>query len=221
MLRTATLFLILLLALVVAAPVLAQEEAHFEGFTRNTNPNIAGTVINGRGLVTALYAPLTSNFVANEYTWEILGLTSQGSVLRDSVYYTTYSVIGSTFSIYEDPAQDARPTYYFCPTTNPDGVYNNGAVYLRGHFTQYSTTFDIHADSYGVGTFQGMVNWDSGTHLFELPPGRRGSWQFGGSTTSSYACIPASYEQALTGRIFQVTTPVRNSTWGQVRRLYH
>jgi hypothetical protein len=218
--RVVTAAVILVLALAFPLAAMAQEEAHFEGYTHHSNPNIAGTVLDGRGLVTALYPPLVSNFGTNEYTWEILGLVSQGSVLRDSVYFTTYAVVGSTFSIYEDPSKDAYAGFYNCPVTSLDPEFNNGTLYLRGHFTNYSTTFDIHAASYGQGTFTGRVNWDTGSHVSDLPVGRRGSWQFGGSTTSSHACVPATYDQQMTGRIFQLTTGAQSSTWGKVRRLY-
>jgi len=220
MARTVTILALVVLALAAPVAAFAQEEGHFEGFTRFTNPSLPGTVINGRGLVTALYPPLVTNFNANEYTWEFLNLVSMGSVLRDSVYYTTYAVGGSSFTIYEDPLQDARPTYYNCPNTNPDAVYNDGGVYLKGHFTSFKSTFDIHGDSYGQGTFTAQLNWDSGSNLGDLPVGRRGAWQFGGTTTSSDACIPASYQQALTGRIFQLTTPVGSTTWGKLKQLY-
>jgi hypothetical protein len=218
--RFATVAVLLVLALAVPVAAMAQEEAHFEGYTHFTNPNIMGTVIDGRGLVTALYAPLVSNFGLNEYTWEVKHLMSMGSVLRDSVYHTTYSVAGSTFSIYADPSNNARSGFYNCPSTAPDANFSDGALYLRGHFVTFTTTFDIHADSYGQGTFTGTVNWDTGSNVGDLPIGRRGSWQFGGSTTSSYACIPSGYDQQMTGRIFQLTTPVSSTTWGKVRKLY-
>ncbi len=212
----------LLLLIAIAAPMVAfaQEEAHYEGYTRFTNPSLPGTVINGRGLVTALYPPLITNFAGNEYTWELLGLTSQGSVLSDSVYYTNYAVSGSSFSIYEDPSFDATSGFYNCPSTSPDASFNNGALYLRGHFTSFKSTFDIHYFAYGQGTFTAQLNWDTGTHINDLPVGRRGAWTFGGSTTSVYACIPPTYQQQMTGRIFQLTTPAAKTTWGQVRRLY-
>jgi len=230
--RVALVLMVVLLALLVAAPVLAQtgppgpQEAHFEGFSRHTNPNPPGTVIDGRGLVTALFPPMITDFVHNEYTWEMLNLVSQGSVLKDSVYYTTYTVVNglnpATFTVYEDPSQDARPTYYFCPNSLPDNVYTDGAVYLRGHFTDYKTSFDIHADNYGQGTFRGDVNWDSGTHIGDIPIGHRGAWQFGGTSVSPYSCIPVAlgYEEAMTGIIYQEITPAAPTTWGKLHRLY-
>ncbi|MBI5837686.1 MAG: hypothetical protein HZB25_10610 [Candidatus Eisenbacteria bacterium] len=215
-----TIAALLVVALMAPMAAFAQEEAHYEGYTRFTNPSLPGTVINGRGLVTALYPPLVSAFSTHEYTWEMLGLTSLGSVLRDSVYTTTYSVAGSSFSIYEDPSFDASAGFYNCPSTAPDAAFNNGVLYLRGHFTSFRTTFDIHYDVYGQGTFTAQLNWDTGSHIGDLPPARRGAWTFGGSTVSSYACIPPTYDQQMTGRIFQLTTPVSKTTWGQVRRLY-
>ena len=218
--RLVTVAVLLILALAAPVAALAQEEAHFEGYTHFTNPNMIGTLIDGRGLVTALYSPLVSNFGVNEYTWEVGHLMSLGSVLRDSVYRTTYAVTGSTFSIYEDPSGNARAGFYNCPSTAADADFSDGTLYLRGHFVSFTTSFDIHSYNYGMGTFNGTVNWDTGSNIGDLPVGRRGSWQFGGSTTSSYSCIPPGYDQQMTGRIFQLTTPVTGTTWGNVRKLY-
>lgn len=140
------------------------------------------------------------------------------------MYYTTY-ITGnpSSFSIYEDPAQNARPTFYNCPSDiiGLDPRYSDGALYLRGHFTQFSTTFDTHADTYGQGTYTARLNWDSGAHVNDLPANRRGGWTFGGTTTDQFACLPASqYGQALTGRIFQMTTRTEATTWGHLRTMY-
>jgi hypothetical protein len=227
MIRIATICLAVLALMFVSVPLWAApgpQEGHFEGFTRNTNPNIIpGTIIDGRGLVTATFPPLVSNFNTNEYTWELVGLVSQGSVYRDSSYVTVYTCgPNSTFTIYEDPLQDARPAYYLCPNPNPDGVYNNGTVYLKGHFVSYKTTFDVHTDTYGVGTFTATVNWDSGTHLGDLPVGQRGAWQFGGTSTDAYSCIPVllNYEEAMTGIIYRQITPATGTTWGRIRNLY-
>jgi hypothetical protein len=231
--RAVIVVFFLVVALAAAGAAYAQEEAHYEGYSMGSNPSPAGTPMNGRGLVTALYPPLVKNFALNEYTWVFDGLVSLGSALKDSVYYTNY-IIGPTvtFSIYEDPAQDASPTFYNCPSdiVGVDPRYSNGALYLRGHFTQYSSTFDIHTVTYGQGTYTARLNWDSGLAVTNnwLPAGKRGGWTFGGTSTSAFTCIPAigdpnfgPYQQALTGRIFQTTTKVQTSTWGTLRTLYH
>src|SRR4051794_33534572 len=81
----------LLLTVGFASAALAQEEAHYEGYSIGSNPNPeSGTPLNARGLVTALYSPLVSDFVTNEYTWVVEGLIAQGSVLSDSQWVTTY-----------------------------------------------------------------------------------------------------------------------------------
>lgn len=215
--------LAVLLSLAVVGAASAQEEAHYEGYTYGSNPSLAGTELKGRGLVTALYPPLVSNFVVNEYTWVIDRLYSNGSVLTDSVYNTSHAAgNASRFRIWEDKQINARPTFYFCPSDiiGDDIRYEDGALYLQGHFIYYKSTFDIHTDSYGMGTFVAQLNWDTGTHVNDLPLNKRGGWTFGGSTTSAFACIPPKYEQAMTGRIFQLTTGVTESTWGQLRKAY-
>src|SRR5437868_3806746 len=176
MIRSLTVALAILLTVGLASAAFAQEEVHYEGYSIGTNPNPeSGTPINARGLVTALYNPLVSDFTANEYTWVISGLVSQGSVLKDSSWETTY-VPGGNFTIWEDPCQNARPTFYLCPSdiVGLDPRYEDNCspvagYYLQGHFTAFKTTFDIHTDTYGQGTFVGTLNWDSGNHINDLP----------------------------------------------------
>lgn len=86
----------ILTALVTAGAAFAQEEVHFEGYWV-TNPfGGPGTSLEGRGLVTALYPPLTSNFVANEYTWTTSGLTVAGASVVGSTTYQTFNLAGAT-----------------------------------------------------------------------------------------------------------------------------
>lgn len=224
--RFITGMLIAALAVAISGVAMAQEEAHFEGSFVNstcppTNPNPAVFGLEGRGLVTALYAPLTSSFVLNEYTWVIKGITPVANTVVGTTCYTSYAVAGALFTIYEDAGQDARPTFYNCPSDIlfADPRYSNGLVYLRGHFTAFNSQYDTFS---GTGTFTAQMNWDTGAHLAELPGGRRGVWTFGGTTTQIFACIPFAngYDQNITGRMFQLTTGTKNTTWGQLRNLY-
>jgi len=234
MIRWITVFAVLL-SLAVAGVAVAQEEAHYEGYFINsahppTNPNPGVIGLEGRGLVTALAfpgSPLTSDFVHFEYTWVLTGALPAASSTVGTTTYTTYNVslMPATITIYEDKLQDARPTFYLCPadiTPSPpgDGRYSNGPIYLRGHFVTLSTQYD---SGTLTGTFTGQLNWDSGSHLFELPIGRRGGFTFGGTTTFDFACIPlaSGYDQAMTGRIFQLTTAARTASWGVLRTMYH
>ena len=233
--RFITGMLVAAFAVTFASVAMAQEEAHFEGFFTNstcppTNPNPGVFGVEGRGLVTALYAPLVSNFVANEYTWQIQGLVPVGNVQNGSTCYTSYAVNGplgvAQFTIYEDPTNDARPVFYLCPSgVGPvppgDPAYTNGAVYLRGHFTAFNSQYDNFSQT---GTFTAQVNWDSGNAngFGNLPGGRHGSWTFGGTTNSPFACVPlaSGYDQQITGRMFQLTTKAAGKTWGDIRKLY-
>ncbi len=218
--RFVTIALTALTALTLASLAFAQEEAHYEGyFQPGGSVSGPGQNLHGDGLVTALYPPLVSNFVAKEYTWHISGLTSQGSVNTGGTQFrTNYTTVGSTFEIWEDPGQDLRPVFYNCPSGVTHPKSTNGTLYLKGFFVSFLTTFDL---AIGTGTFQGSLNWASGTHLSDLPVGRRGAWTFGGTTDNAYACIPVGSELAITGRIFQLTTPVQGTSWGALKRLYH
>lgn len=228
MIRARQVCIAFLFAAAFSAPALAQEEAHYEGYATGLNSAANGTWVSARGLVTALYLPLSSDFVANEYTWVITGLIPTNTTFQDSVYTTVYQPSNdATFAIWEDPCQDARPAFYLCPSgiLVADSRYSNscspaGTPYLRGHFTYFMTALNIRSIASGQGTFTATLNWDSGTHLTQLSPGHRGGWHFGGSTTSVDACLPAGYQQALTGRIFQATTSISPSTWGRLKKLY-
>ena len=150
-----------------------------EGFFVNSahpaaNPNPAVVGLAGRGLVTALYAPLVTNFTANEYTWVMSGLLPIANTLYGTTTYTSYDVasIPSSFTVYEDPSQDARPTFYNCPADVDanDPRYSDGVVYLKGHFASFNSQYDT---STQTGTFNGTVSWDAGSHLVNLPGSRR------------------------------------------------
>ena len=147
------------------------------------------------------------------------GLKVTGTSTSGTTTYASYDLTNAQMSIYEDAGQDARPTFYNCPSdmTPTDTRYSNGTLYLRGHYTSFLTSYDT---STLTGTFTAQVNWDSGAHLTDLPPARRGAWKFGGTTTNSFACIPTGFTWAMTGRIFQVTTAAQHSTWGELRKLY-
>ncbi len=227
MTRFVTILAAVALVAFSAGAALAQEEAHYEGYFINSaqppvNPNPQTIGLAGRGLVTALYSPLVSNFTTNEYTWVIQNLLQTGNTVNGTTTYTSYNVSISSITIYEDPSQDARGTFYNCPSdinSPTDPRYQDGTVYLRGHFVSFSSTYD---PSTQQGTFSGTLNWDSGSHINDLPLAGRGGWTFGGTTSSNYSCIPTAsgYDQAMTGRIFQVTTPAKPNSWGQLKNLY-
>lgn len=239
------MILSVLLSLCLAGAAYAQtplgDEVHYEGYTVGSNPTPPGVMLNGRGLVTHLYPPLVWKPNAFEYTWVIGGLVSRGSVLTDSQYTTYYDGgpggSNSFYRIFEDPSFDASGTFYNCPSDIQgfDPRYSDGALYLQGHFVPdpsranaaYVSTFDIHAATYGQGTFMAFLNWDTGTHIGDLPLAQRGGWTFGGSTVSVFSCIPKvaqgnqmDYDQAMTGRVYRLTTKAQGTTWGALRTMY-
>ena len=214
-----------LLLLSLAGSALAQEEAHYEGYFLNSAAPSTSSTLSGRGLVTAIYAPLASNFVANEYTWVIDGLLLTSGYAVATTNYFTWNVSSSpaSFTIYEDPTQNARPTFFNCPAdlNLGDPRYSDGTVYLKGHFVSFNNQYD---SATLTGTFTGTVNWDSGSPdgFGNLPDGRHGAWTFGSTTSAHFTCIPTLplYDQAMTGRIFQLTTAAGKTSWGKLRRMY-
>ena len=237
--RSALAGLLFLLLLAPAPRVSAQELAHLEGYLINSaqpavNPNSGVIGLEGRGLVTALYPPIVSNFVANEYTWVLKGLVPLSNVTVGSTTYTTYDTTNSSLILYQDALQDARPTFYECPADigpSPpgDSRYSDGTVfYVRWHFKSFTTMYDSNT---GSGTFYGTPVPDPGQPYRRYPcfivPGD-GPLNFGGEITTALACIPTAsgYDQALTGRLYCLygccaLTPAPGNSWGKLRRLYH
>jgi len=166
--RSVTAIFAALLVLSVAGAAFAQEEAHYEGYFVNSahpavNPNPGVLGMEGRGLVTAIYPPLVSNFVLNEYTWVATGLLPIGNTVSGTTTYTTYDVVslGATFTMYEDASKDASPTFYNCPADvlPNDPRYSDGAIYLKGHFVSFVSQYDTGSQT---GTFQGTSTGTAG-----------------------------------------------------------
>ena len=213
----------------------SQELIHMEGYFINSiypavNPNPGVNGLEGRGLITALYSPLTSNFVANEYTWVIKGLLATSTRIVGTQSFTNFDTSASSFSIYEDPTLDARPTFYNCPVEiwpSPPGDprYSNGTIYLRGHFSSFSTNYDSLTLS---GSFLGRIAWDAGPHASQVncPHPQYSSWALNGYTDSSTPCLPIGYDRAVFGRYYCLTgdccsvTKAQTGTWSKLRRIY-
>ena len=226
--RVLAILLVPLLTTLVTQTSTAWEMMQLEGYFQNsavppTNPNPTVVGLAGRGLVTALEYPLTGDFNANEYTWSLSGVLPVSNLVSGTSTQTIYDVssVPASLVIYEDPTQDARPTFYNCPAdlAGNDPRYVNGAVYLKGRLTSFLSVYDL---SSGTGFFSGFVLWDSGTHFVELERVHNSYWSFGGTTTSQFACIPSGdgYDQAMKGRFFLLTLGAKSSTWGQLRRMY-
>ena len=236
--RPAMVGLLLLWLAASAHPACSQELAHFEGYLINsavpaTNPNAGVKGLEGRGLVTAIFAPAAANFTANEYTWVLKGLVPVGSNVSGTTTYTTYDTTASSLVLYQDPSQDARPTFYDCPADilpSPPGDprYSDGSVfYITWHFRAFMTTYDA---STHTGTFSGSAVLDPGQPYRRLAciivPGD-GPVVFDGTTSADFACIPTTsgYDQAVTARLFCLFgccpyTPARGTSWGRLRQLY-
>jgi len=224
-----------LLALVACGRVEAQELGKFEGCSMGSNAPAAGTALEARGLMLAIYSPLTSDTASREYTWVMSGLVAQATSYLDSTYSTAYDVSQGVFTIWEDPCRDAEPSFYDCPAgvVGRDPHYANDCAagqgpYLTGKIQRFTLTHDTHANASDVPyVFLGLINWTGGTHLTELGNKAGAAWAFGANATDQYPCLPLTgdpqlgpYQQALVGRFYNFVFGIRSSTWGQIRRIY-
>jgi hypothetical protein len=152
------------------------------------------------------------DFVANEYTVLLEGLTLSSVLSYDGVKEVAYS--GGTISVLRDPARNSE----FAPEP-PNGLvpgsFGDGSAELVGYFTELALFYD---ETTGVGTVAGFVNWTGGAKqaLLENPNG----WTFfGGVSNQSVYGIPDGYDLAWDPQIYgqETPVPVMLQSWGALK----
>jgi len=184
-------------------------------------PGTFGGVGNGYvsvGEVPGVFSPLTSDQTNYEYTYVLTGLTSASRVVAGSFVVVTYSGPG-TLTIYEDSRSTGTPFDY--GINPPNGTaplsFNDGTAILVGDITDFRYILNT---STGSGSFDARFEAVGGTQLGSIPLNQRTGWTFAGATGNTIS-IPQGYAHQVDGQTFlNKPTPVRNGSWGELKRRY-
>jgi len=211
-----------------AAPIIDWDPAYTweTGATPTNSP--PGGEFKLVGTISMFGAPL--NFLdatdpSKEFTFYAHGLISQGTTQQGppstTLYTTNYS--GGTIEVYEDNAPNATfapyPPNSLVPSTFTDG----GAPLLTGYFTSFTSQTN-NFTAYNVGNIEGTITWTGGSVFGQLSTSGGGPCPglfVGGATWNPLVLIPG-YIFRHDGKIdLQCPVPVRSSTWGRLKTLYH
>ena len=182
-----------------------------DGGFPSSNP---GDVFNFLGEATAADLIFGVDLGSTELTFIMSDLVSTGDVpLGGGTSMVAY--VGGTLEIYADGAQNAdygtNP-----PSPTAPGTFNDGTLFFRGEFTDFS----IFINAAGAGAFEGNLDGIAGTVISDVCTGCIYTW--GGTfTTDTGAQIPAGYDMQVDG-IFEIeaAVPTETSSWGGVKSLY-
>lgn len=150
----------------------------------------------GVGVVTAVDPVLTCDLTTNELTWSIRDLISLGQFSPDGGRTIIVSYSGGVLDIHSDPEMN----YDFGlnpPNATVPATFEDGSLFLNGAFTQFVLFYD---SLYRVGSFQGLVNFTTGTNLTNL--GNPNGMIFAGTIGPELdPNIPEGYDLGCVGRI--------------------
>lgn len=178
----------------------------------------AGSGYVGLGTVPFLFAPLTSNTTANEYTYVMNGLTPSGPPqVFGQFRIISYST--GTITLYEDARLGGTTADFDTnpPSTLAPATFTDGTAILIGTLTNFQFVLDTSA---GSGSFEAVFNVTGGTQLVNFPLNQRKGWTFSGATTNALN-IPAGYAHQIDGQTFlDAPSAARRTSWGQLKAGY-
>jgi hypothetical protein len=122
-----------------------------------------GDILEGVGNVTSIDPSMACDLSANELTWTIRDLVSNGQIMY-SGRYVVVSYSGGILNLHCDPAKN-RNFGINPPNATAPATFEDGQQFLLGYFTQFSLFYDTLTQS---GAFQGLVNFTTGTNLVDL-----------------------------------------------------
>lgn len=171
----------------------------------------------GLGTCPFLFAPLTSNSVANEYTFVTKNLTSTGFTPIGNYRIISYSA--GTITIYEDAKVGGTTGDY--GSSPPNGVapatFEDGTAILVGDLTNFQFVLDT---TNGTGSFEAVFKVTGGTQLGNFPLNQREGWTFSGSSGNALN-IPPGYAHQIDGQTFlNAPVSVRRTSWGRLKAGY-
>ncbi len=171
----------------------------------------------GLGTCPFLFTPLTSNTVANEYTYVMQGLSSTGFTAIGNFRIISYS--SGTITIYEDAKVGGTTGDYGSnpPNALAPGTFQDGASILVGTLTNFQFVLDT---SNGTGSFEAVFTVTDGTQLGNFPLNQRAGWTFAGSSGNALN-TPPGYAHQIDGQTF-LNAPVsaRRTSWGRLKAGY-
>jgi hypothetical protein len=203
-----------------ATPLLLVDYVGFDYESPNPDPSQFGELGSGYvsvGECPVLYAPLTFNYAANQYTYVISGLVSINRQNVGPFIIVDYSP--GNLSVYEDDKTLGTAFDYGVnpPNATAPSTFNDGTLILSGPITNFRFVFNTSDNS---GSFEGEFTANGGSQLANIPPGDRSGWTFAGATSNALN-IPAGYQHQIDGQvILEQAVPTRDASWGRLKANY-
>ena len=222
---TTRLLLALVVACALAAPAAADPTLLFDyvGFDYEY-PDIdplfggIGDGYKGLGEVPFIDGMLTTDQVANQYTYYFDGLTA--SFRQDFPPFVIIDYAGpGTLTIYEDSRSTGTAADYGInpPSLVAPPTFTDGTAILVGELTNFRYLFNTSTNS---GSFEANFEVTGGTQLANVPVNQRLGWTFSGTTGNS-TTIPTGYDHQVDGQTFlNPPTSTRPGTWGGIKARY-
>jgi hypothetical protein len=225
--RLATTFLLVAgIACIAAIPTASAQQLLFDyfGFDYESPivvPNTFGGVgngYNGLGELAVIALPVASDFTNFQYTYYITGLTAATRIVINNIAIIDYPGPG-TLTVYEDSKASGTPFDYGTGPPNPTAplTFTDGTPIIVGSVTNLRYILNL---STGSGSYDSDVEIVGGSQYLNIPANQRMGWQFAGSTPNTIS-VPEGYAHQVKGEVFlQLPSPVRSSSWGQLKRSY-
>jgi hypothetical protein len=155
-----------------------------------------------------------------EYTIHIQSGTLTSSDTVGTYVFYHYEEEDGTISFYEDSRTTGSGSDYgtYPPNETAPSTFIDGTHMLGGCLT--SLTIVIEQEN-GDGTFSGMIDFDEGDYLENIPPNMREGWTFSALGLGHPPFTPEGYMNQIDGEVYlEGGTPVKSTTWGRIRILY-
>ena len=158
-------------------------------------------------------APFITRGSSCTWTFYLSNLVAQSASQNGNKVTVCYS--GGTLEVHEDCLNS--PAFCYGSTTPPSdcspSTFTDGTTVLLGDMSNFCIVQNITTNQ---GTFSGDVTFTGGTQLGSLPT--HSGWTFG-ADFNRFA--NAGYQHYAVGQVQLLpVTPVRPSTWGQIKSLY-
>ncbi len=156
----------------------------------------------------------------SEYTIHIQAgtLTSTETVGNYVFYY--YQEGDGTISFYEDSIEEGTEADYgtYPPNETSPSTFTDGTHMLGGYFTSLTFVFELED---GDGSLSGMINFDQGEYLENIPPHMREGWTLAAMGLGHPPFTPEGYMNQIDGEVYlEEGTSTKPTTWGRLKKMY-